>query len=811
MTRSRWTRIKALFEQAVDLDEAARPAFLDAACAGDAALRAEVEALLAADAAVEAEAFLTAADALPPLDPDRLEDPPAAHRLGRRIGAYRLIRVLGQGGMGTVYLAERADGAFDQRVALKLVRTGPLSDELHRRFHTERQILARLNHPHIARLYDGGLTEDGTPYLVMEYVDGRPLTDAAPALDLDARLDLFITACRAVHYAHQNLVIHRDLKPSNILVTAHPGSDPARATVKLLDFGIARLMDDEAEAMGGTRTGLQPLTPAYASPEQIRGAPVSTVSDVYSLGVILYELLTGRRPYEVRGLTPSETERVICLTEPARPSTVWRQTAPRPAMPGRRRRLAGDLDTICLKALRKEPAHRYASAEALADDLARYRAGLPVTARPATLPYRLWMFARRHRTAVAAALLVGLTLVGGIVATARQARIAEAERQRAERRFADVRALAGTMLFDLDRVLADLPGTTAAREQVVRQALTYLDRLAAEPGNDPALLLELAAAYRKVGDIQGNPVMNNLGDTGGALTSYHRARTLANAARTLGAPDRAALQAHAAAAEGLADVQAFLGRLDSAALYRRQATDGFRRLAHAHPDAADARIDYAVSLIKLGDLEGNENFPNRNDPEAAQAAYREAAALLERLHAAHPDLPRAERLHGLVYERLGTIYQTQQADSLALAAYTRSLQLRQAFAARYPGHLDGQRDLAVAREKIGTMHRRAGRLAEARLAYDAAHAVYERLLRADPDNANARQTVAVSHLHRGDVLGSPFEPNLGRPAAARAAYDAALTILDDLHRADTANTHIRFLQTITRRRLDALNRPGADR
>src|SRR5215470_5019015 len=402
-----WPLVKDVFQAALDRPPEERAAFLDSACAGDDALRREVESLLVAQR--EAGAFLSRPAALPA--PPELE--------GRRVGPYRVLGPIGRGGMGVVYRAVRDDDVFRKTVALKVVAGGASAEHLRRLAH-ERQILGRLQHPNIATILDGGTTDEGQPYLVMEYVEGEAIDAycAARGLGTRERLEMFRTVCSAVQYAHQNLVVHRDLKPQNVLVT--PDGQP-----KLLDFGIAKLLaagvdPDETP----TATLLPMMTPEYASPEQVRGEAVTTASDVYSLGVVLYELLTGARPYSVRTGSLQEIVRVVCDTQPAVPS------AAAPQAHGVR----GDLDTIVLKALRKEPARRYASAQELADDLRRYLEGRPVLARKDTVGYRVGKFVGRHRVGVAAAALVAASLVGGLVTTLRQARIAEANRLRAERR-----------------------------------------------------------------------------------------------------------------------------------------------------------------------------------------------------------------------------------------------------------------------------------------------------------------------------------------------------------------------------------------
>jgi tetratricopeptide (TPR) repeat protein len=418
LTAEIWQRMEPILDAALELPAGERAACLDRACAGDAALRARVEALLAADA--EAGGFLatpvaTQLRAVRDSAPDRAV---AAARGGERIGPYRVLRELGHGGMGAVYLADRADGQFDRRVALKLIRRGMAADDVLRRFLRERQILARLEHPHIARLLDGGLTEDGQPYFAMEYVEGAAITRYADdhRLSIEERLRLFAGVCDAVGYAHGVGVVHRDLKPANLLVNA-------AGEVKLLDFGIAKLLEADEEG-ATTGMGLRLMTPGYAAPEQVRGDAITAATDIHGLGVVLYELLTGHHPFRVGpGDTPSSVERRVCGQDPLRPSarvdgsseTVTPEAVShvRRVTPQRlRRRLAGDLDSIVLRALEKEPARRYPSADALAEDLRRHLARLPVHARRGTAAYRIRKFARRNRIGVATTAIAALALGG---------------------------------------------------------------------------------------------------------------------------------------------------------------------------------------------------------------------------------------------------------------------------------------------------------------------------------------------------------------------------------------------------------------
>jgi serine/threonine protein kinase/TolB-like protein/Flp pilus assembly protein TadD len=427
MTPERWEKIKELVDAGLEREDGARARFLDEACAGDSLLRSEVGELIASHE--QAGSFMTA----PAYDAATTLVAEDADLIGRRIGPYQAVRELGHGGMGAVYLAVRADEAYRKEVAVKVVKRGMDTEGIIRSFRTERQILASLDHPNIARLLDGGTTEDGRPYFVMDYVEGLPLDVYCDThkMSIAGRLTLFRTVCSAVHYAHERGVIHRDLKPGNILVT--PAGIP-----KLLDFGIAKVLNPElSSGTIGTTTTVRPLTPGYASPEQIRGDAITPESDVYSLGVLLFELLTGHRPYRVRGHTPQELERVICEQEPEKPSTIVSRSRieePRDGDDSRRsritpasvsearddqpdalrHRLAGDIDNVVLMALRKEPGRRYASVEQLSEDLHRHLEGLPVRARKSTLRYRTTKLVARNRaTAITAAIssIAILTLV----------------------------------------------------------------------------------------------------------------------------------------------------------------------------------------------------------------------------------------------------------------------------------------------------------------------------------------------------------------------------------------------------------------
>ncbi len=469
MNPERWQQVEEIFATALERPREERARYVAQACGDDAALEQEVASLLdSADTAGDYFADLAGRAGIPAVDAEEAE-----HLVGHRVGNYRLVALLGRGGMGAVYLAERDDTQFEKRTALKLLPLGMDSEESRHRFHLERQILALLEHPGIARLLDGGVTEDGTPYYVMEYVEGTPVDEYCDTqrLSIAERLQIFLSVCDAVQHAHQNLVVHRDLKPRNILVTAS-------GQIKLLDFGIARIIDQEQAKDGTTFSHrARPMTLAYASPEQVRGAAITTASDVYSLGVLLYRLLSGHHPYAYSFSSPAEAERTICGEEPTRPSARLLRAEERPGAhdAGSRttpaavararsttvqrlgRELAGDLDTIVLMALRKEPGRRYASVSHFAEDVRRYQAGLPVSARKDTLRYRTSRFVRRNKVSVTVAAAFAVTIVA-LAALAVRYAVTTAAQSRTIAQEAETTEQVSALLVDLFKTADPVAG-----------------------------------------------------------------------------------------------------------------------------------------------------------------------------------------------------------------------------------------------------------------------------------------------------------------------------------------------------------------
>ncbi len=596
-------RVQAIFEAAAELPADQRETFIRRECTGDENLCRQVLALLEADGEPHSVFDGFAIDAIGAELGSTYQ--------GKRIGPYQLVREIGFGGMGTVYLAERTQGDFQQRAAIKLLRPGMASQHLLDRFQRERQILARLQHPNIARLLDGGLTEDGMPYFAMEYVEGEPLDTYCDArrLSIPERLGLFQTVCSAVQYAHQSLLVHRDIKPGNILVDE-------RGDVKLLDFGIAKLLaEQEEETPVLTRTGLRVMTPEYASPEQVRGELVTTASDVYSLGVLLYELLCGRRPYDLAQASPGEMERQICEQEPRKPSTTFRagvsterQTDEAQSRIEKislargsererlKRQLSGDLDNICLMALEKTPARRYGSAEQLSGDISRYLSGMPVSARPATWMYSSAKFVRRHRPAVASALTALLLTIALVVFyTSRLAR--ERDRAQLSARKSEQVAHFLTDLFEVADPSTSKGQTVTARELLERGAQRLENGLTDQPIVQSDLLTVIGGVYFNLGLYedarQAYEKALRLGQDLPTMPRQQRARTLRDLASVmLNTDNYAAAESLATLALGMVGGQANHDAVDAATL----TTLGSIKQRQGNYAAADSVFKIALEI-----------------------------------------------------------------------------------------------------------------------------------------------------------------------------------------------------------------------
>jgi serine/threonine protein kinase/tetratricopeptide (TPR) repeat protein len=640
---SEWARIEEVFHRAAELPPLERDAYLDEALAEEASLRRAVEALLAADASNETSQFIEQ-----PILGEQFRMPapaelagPKSERRDERVGPYRLVRRIGEGGMGDVYLGERVDGAFVTRVAVKLINTPFPSDRALERFRRERQTLANLNHPNIARLLDGGATGSGLPYLVMEYVEGQPIDSYCreKALSIRQRLTLFLVVCKAVQHAHQNFVVHRDLKPSNILVTSD-------GTPKLLDFGIAQELDVLSQPCteGHVTQTATVLTPEYASPEQLQQQTVTAATDVYALGVVLYELLTDRRPFQLESESIATVERIVCTEEPPKPSTALRQSTttimdpshesherssspPSHAITAERQRrrklLRGDLDNIVLMAIRKEPERRYQTVEQLADDIQRYLRAEPVAAAPVTLVYRVKKFIVRHRVPVGATAIIAVLLVGATISSAWLARAASNERDaakhahaaeraarlRAERaeaeaaRKADQAQDATDFLASLFRIADPYqnPGTSVDAKQIIERGKSRLEtELADQPELQASLLSTLGEVYANIGSYDE------------AIQLLERSTAIFESVENVPSLE------YSRALARLGRAQRALGRLKDAE------TTLHRVLEIRQSIVGESDDSYAQALIELGEI--NAKLGHYDE---AEAQFDRARAVLE--------------------------------------------------------------------------------------------------------------------------------------------------------------------------------------
>jgi eukaryotic-like serine/threonine-protein kinase len=743
VTPERWEEVKEVLAAVLEAAPENRATCLAQCCAGDDALCREVEKLLEYEPEVstgflDQTSFAEVTTALLS----------AEHKswFGRRVGAYKIISQLGTGGMGEVYRAVRADGQYTKEVAVKLVRSGFDTGSVIERFRNERQILASLDHPNIARLVDGGTSEEGVPFLVMELIEGEPI-DAycnRRKLTVTERLKLFQQACSAVQYAHQRLVIHRDIKPGNILVT-NEGS------LKLLDFGIAKILapvDDAQTAL----TLTQAMTPEYASPEQIRGETITTATDVYSLGVVLYRLMTGHSPYPGDTRSPHKLALAVCETEPDRPSAlvlpqaaqsggdaersarldfVKRAGESTPA--GLQRRLAGDLDNIVLMALRKEPERRYPSAERLAEDLRRHLDGLPVLATKGSWGYRTGKFVRRHKAVMAASLAVLLALGTGIILTAREARIArqqatiaDTQRTRAEKRFNDVRRLSDSFIFEIHDAIQNLPGSTPARKLVLDRALEYLDSASKDASGNPDLERELAKGYQRLAVVQGNAAESNLGEAEAGLTSDQKALTL------------------------------------------------FEDVAKTNPNNLQDQLNVAMMYRIL-------SFSALNDA-SGQKDLEQAIAITDRVLQIDPTHPVALSESAIQQQNVAFMFDAAGDRARAIEAYRKNYEVRQGLWKAKPGMRSNRQGMGMSQVLLGEALAHMDSREEGLKFIDQGIGFYESLVK-DVSGFNEKRELTISRQKRGDVLFLN-----GDAAGALAIYRDAHDTLEAMARTDPKNT-----------------------
>ncbi|MEP6944310.1 MAG: serine/threonine-protein kinase [Acidobacteriota bacterium] len=776
MTPEQWQKVKVVLNEAVEISPSRRADLYERACPGDDDIRREVESLLEfdnGDSPLDAAPFSFG-------DDDQVEQ--TALFIGRQIGEYRIIDVIAAGGMGTVYLAERGDDTYVRRVALKVIKRGMESDAVRRRFINERRILASLEHPLIAQLIDGGTTDDHVPYFVMEYVEGVPITDFVRdnALSVPERLRLFIDVAAAVAYAHQNLVIHRDLKPSNILVTSS-------GKPKLLDFGIAKLLQS---GNGGLITATQQfvLTPDYASPEQVRREQLSTATDIYSLGLILYEMLAGTRPYRTDASNFGEVLRVVCESMPQPPSRVVGADASR---------LKGDLDNIVLKAIRKEPERRYSSVEQFSRDITRHLNNLPVIAASDTWRYRAGKFIARNRLSVVAAALILISLLGGLATTLYQRDIARRERAKAEQRYDDVRHLANSFMFEVNDKIDESP--LRARELLISRAIEYLDKLAQESDGDVALLSELATAYEKIGDVQSRIFDPGLGKTSAALISHRKALQIREQLYAAAGSDATRGNDVVRSRMLVGDIETMTGHMGEARSQYEQAAELGEELLKAAPADRDIRANISRANARLG-----QNILRSGSLADALVHYERALTINRELLAETPDDRLRQHAVSVNYNYIGFVKMEMLDNTEATQYFSDALAIDEAIAASDPRNSQYRRYTVDSHLWLGLSEVDGGAVAEGLRHLNIALDEEKALFASDPANLGERNGVADCYLELGKA-----HLKAGQTAAAIESFELAMGHYSAVWQTDTANLSARIQVLVARRFLaDALTQKG---
>ncbi len=744
MTAERWAQVKEVFQQALAMEPGEREACLTSACDGDNELLAEVRSLLQATG--EEVDILDTPNHLPSLGPVvqrvREEIAKGDALIGRIIGAYRIQSLIGEGGMGSVYLGVREDAEFRMQVAIKVLNRSSSGYDIVERFRLERQILARLNHPFIARIFDGGVTEDGLLYFVMEYIQGIPLDEYLRRThpSLEGRLQLFRELCSAVSFAHQNLVVHSDIKMGNILIMED-------GMPKLLDFGISRVLDAEGKERGFSADGnVTALTPAYASPEQLRGEQLTTASDIYSLGVLLYEMVCDRRPYEPDPGNPLAILSKIASGNPARPSEISMLAGVQP-----------DLDAIILKSIQPRPENRFITANHLSQDVARYLNHQPVSACPDTALYHARKFLRRNRVAVMVGGLAVASLVGGVVASTLLANRAEYQRRRAEARFEDVRQLASALIFEMDADLAKLPGSTGVRGKLVERSLEYLDRLSNESSDDASLQRELAAAYERLGDVQGRPNVANIGNTALALECYRKALSIREAMVNPDVPDLAIKGDIAQTYSRLSSLHKLMGDYQMGLQYDRDALRMYQEMLALDPDSLEHRRKVASSYTGLGG-----GLSQVGDWDGALESRRQALRMFEEIVAAGSTDPEDKRGLCLAHRRLGGILLMLKDSKQAENHFRKALSLSQEMIRENATDARNLYDVAAGAIALGGLLYDNGQYQEAMERYRQAIQIHEDLAAVDPLDARNRSLLAstIYRLARTQIAAGDPRPAL---------------------------------------------------
>ncbi len=749
MKTDHWQLIEEVFQRALQLPRSHRVQYLKQTCGDDTQLRLEVESLLDSDNDAETIIRSVISDDLKEMA--RISN---LSEIGLHVGPYLLVRELDSGGMGVVYLAVRSDDQYFQIVAIKMIRKGFDSPERIQRFRIERQILATLNHPNIGAILDGGETGDGRPFIVMEYVEGQPITLASKnrALSIRQRIELFRSVCAAVHYAHQKLIIHRDIKPSNIMVTPE-------GIVKLIDFGISKALASPLTQSDPSQTasGFRLMTPDYASPEQIQGKQLTTATDVYSLGVLLFELLTGSRPYTLRELSPAAAERAILERDNQKPSSVSDLSK------RARREISGDVDRIVLMAMDRDPSRRYLSVQHLNEDLLRYLQGKPISARKTSTAYQIRKFVQRHKTVAWTACAILVTLSISSLVYLRQSRVADLRVKR-------IRALADSAISDMTDKLQDSSTSTETQAALLHSALKYLGELRRSTGDDPRLLRELSKAYMRVGDLEGSPLVANLGNSEAAVMSFQEASRIALQVHAR-MPDDETTKAVIETYQRLGGIESFLGNLHEANDNYRQSLSWARGFWQQSPQDPIRKRLLAMTYAGLGNVSLYGLAPDQ--------ALQEYLAAFQILGNSPDGVEDHDKmLIELYLGEEGTLNELGK-QSEALADGRKAIATAEALVLRFPSSVQVRRQLFIA--YVDIIFPLAGRetlnvsdSVQAQTYARRALAIAQMLAGTDDKNAQALFDLALAYAETGDSFRQP------NPATAAAWYRKAISLTQKL-------------------------------
>jgi eukaryotic-like serine/threonine-protein kinase len=754
---SRWARIKELFEAVVELPAAQR----DAAMAGaglEADSEAELRSLLAhhdqATGSGSGNSFMALSAASHLSGEASEEASPSAARIGQRLGAWEIVHPVGSGGMGEVFEARRADGQFEGRAAVKLLKRGMDSAAVLQRFASERQALARLSHPHIASLFDAGASDEGLPYFVLEFVDGQPIDAAVRGMPLDARLRLFLQLADAVAHAHRNLLVHRDLKPGNVSVNTE-------GQVKLLDFGIAKALDPLEGNDGNTTVGGQrPYTPNYASPEQVRGEPVSTATDIYSLGVLLYQMLTGTRPTGRHATTPMEAARCVLEDQPTKPSRLTADEAVDPQWLSTRKKLEGDLDNILLKALVKQPTERYASVDAMASDINAYLEGRPVSARAASRRYLLTKFVRRNRAVVTASAAAALALVLGLFGTAWQAHRAGLALESASTRLAQTRSIARDLVMRYADTVMYLPGGMKMQVDMLTDTVGHLDKLGVDASADPAFAGDVATAYARLVTLQVDNLAASLTDAPAGSRNLARALELF----PIGAP------AHqndveysvwwARALQAQFNLRRSSGDLPGAMAACEKRVELMNASLERFPGNLAARDELGSAWFCIGQLNYSMVVPSLKRPAEAFRALSTSEDIYLALARDEPSEYGYPHQLGTIAGARMLILQAQDRVDEAVAQGRRAVSFKQAALKLAPVNVGVRNTVGLENSNFGNLLLEAGLAEEALSATTRSQDALRALVRDDPSVprwASSRRLFAMHHGRALLAAGRPTE------------------------------------------------------